>query len=77
MRNHGVAILPVGMFEIELERGWLVQPFPLAVTTGSYWLVRLRSRELTAAMIAFRDWVCAEAEGGLDLEEVLSRTCSG
>ncbi|PTR07589.1 MULTISPECIES: LysR family transcriptional regulator [unclassified Novosphingobium] len=60
MRGFGVAILPLEMFEAELQGGWLIQPFTLAVSTGSYWLARLRSREPTAALISFRDWLVGE-----------------
>jgi len=64
MRGHGVAILPLAMFADELQRQWLVQPFPLSVRTGAYWLVRLKSRAPGPAMTAFRDWLCAEASAG-------------
>jgi LysR family transcriptional regulator of beta-lactamase len=70
MRGYGVAILPLAVFKTELTNEWLVQPFTLSVATGSYWLVRLKSREPTAAMVAFRDWLRAEADGGSGLEEV-------
>lgn len=77
MQSYGVAILPLAMFEVELQREWLVQPFPLSVDTGSYWLVRLKSRDLTAAMIAFRDWLRAEVDGGSDWEGATSQTYGG
>lgn len=60
MRGYGIAILPLAMFEDELEREWLIQPFPLSVQTGAYWLVRLKSRAATAVMDAFREWIGSE-----------------
>jgi LysR family transcriptional regulator, regulator of gene expression of beta-lactamase len=53
----GVALLPVRLFEQDLTSGRLVQPFSLCVTTGRYWLTRLKSRPETAAMAAVRDWL--------------------
>jgi LysR family transcriptional regulator of beta-lactamase len=53
----GVALLPVRLFEQDLASGRLVQPFSLCVTTGRYWLTRLKSRPETAAMAAVRDWL--------------------
>lgn len=64
IRGFGVAILPLSMFETELQNDWLVQPFGLSVSTGSYWLVRLKSREPTAAMAAFHEWLRAETGSG-------------
>ena len=53
----GVALLPVRLFEQDLASGRLAQPFDLCVTTGRYWLTRLKSRPETAAMAAVRDWL--------------------
>lgn len=53
----GVALLPVAMFRRELATGRLVQPFPVAVAVGSYWLTWLKSKPLSAGMRAFRDWL--------------------
>jgi LysR family transcriptional regulator of beta-lactamase len=44
------------MFGHELHARQLVQPFPIAVETGGYWLTWLKSRPLTPAMEAFRAW---------------------
>lgn len=63
IRGFGVAMLPLEMFEAELQGEWLVQPFALTVSTGSYWLVRLKSRSPSAAMQVFEDWICAETNG--------------
>lgn len=53
----GVAMLPVRLFEQDLASGRLVQPFSLSVTTGRYWLTRLKSRPETAAMAAVKGWL--------------------
>ncbi|WP_394003086.1 LysR family transcriptional regulator [Luteimonas sp. WGS1318] len=55
----GVALLPVAMFEQDLASGRLVRLSPVEVNVGGYWLTRLRSREETPAMQAFRTWAGA------------------
>jgi LysR family transcriptional regulator of beta-lactamase len=57
MLDEGVALAPPKMFERTLAEGRLVQPFPLEVDLGAYWLTRLMTRPLTPAMAAFREWV--------------------
>ncbi len=59
----GVALLPVAMFEQDLAAGRLVRLSPVEVDVGAYWLTRLRSREPSPAMTAFRAWACAAADG--------------
>ena len=61
-RGVGAALVPVAMFSHEIETGRIVQPFPITVLTGSYWLTRLKSRAETASMKAFRQWLMAEME---------------
>ena len=56
----GVALLPPLMFAEELRKERLVQPFELGVSLGRYWLTRLKSRPVTAAMREFRAWVMEE-----------------
>lgn len=58
----GVALLPARMFDRDLRQGRLVQPFEAGVTLGEYWLTRLKSRNETAAMTAFRQWLLAQPE---------------
>jgi len=53
----GVALLPVLMFERELQQGRLVCPFGQRIVLGAYWLTSLKSRPQTAAMAAFRQWL--------------------
>lgn len=60
----GVALVPVAMFRREIEAGRIVQPFDTAVQAGGYWLTRLKSREESASMRAFRQWLLAEAGAG-------------
>jgi LysR family transcriptional regulator of beta-lactamase len=57
MLGAGVALAPASMFERELDEGRLVRPLSTEVMTGSYWLVRLKSRKPSAAMEAFRRWL--------------------
>jgi LysR family transcriptional regulator of beta-lactamase len=59
VQGTGVALLPVSMFERDLRQERLIQPFPIDVTLGGYWLTRLKSRAETQAMRAFRDWLLA------------------
>lgn len=56
VQGAGVALAPPKMFGRELHGRQLVQPFPIEVEAGSYWLTRLKSRPPTPAMAAFRDW---------------------
>lgn len=57
LRGEGVALAPPTLFARELDSGALVQPFALEADVGSYWLTRLKSREPTSAMLAFRAWL--------------------
>ncbi|ACM27344.1 LysR family transcriptional regulator [Agrobacterium rhizogenes] len=61
-RGVGAALVPVAMFSEEIEAGRIIQPFPITVLTGSYWLTRLKSRAETASMKTFRQWLMAEME---------------
>jgi len=56
----GVALAPVAMFLDHLVTERLVQPFPIEIDTGSYWLTRLKSRPQSLAMRAFAAWVADE-----------------
>lgn len=58
--GYGVALVPVCMFERDIEGGRLVQPFPVLANTGAYWLVMQKSRPITPAMSAFRAWLLAQ-----------------
>lgn len=55
--GEGVALAPSSMFQRDLNLGTLVQPFPLEVDVGAYWLTRLISRPPTRAMNAFQWWL--------------------
>lgn len=57
----GVALLPVNMFARELSQGRLACPFDIAVSCDAYWLTRLKSKQETAAMQAFRMWLLEHA----------------
>ena len=53
----GVALLPTALFGEALRSERLVQPFEIGVTLGRYWLTRLKSRPVSAAMRTFADWL--------------------
>ena len=57
LRGEGVALAPPALFAREIGSGQLVQPFPIEVDVGGYWLTRLKSRQPTAGMEAFRAWL--------------------
>ncbi|HEX3886994.1 MAG TPA: LysR substrate-binding domain-containing protein [Phenylobacterium sp.] len=65
MRGEGVALAPPALFRREIEAGQLVRPFGVEADVGSYWLTRLKSREPTTAMAAFRAWFKAAFADGL------------
>lgn len=56
----GVALVPAAMFARDIASGRIVQPLDLGVVTGAYWLTRLKSRDETSAMTAFKEWIVAE-----------------
>lgn len=58
----GVALLPVVLFSDDLSRKRLVCPYDSHVYLGSYWLASLKSKRLSHAMKAFRDWILAECK---------------
>ena len=57
-----MALAPPALFTRELESGQLVQPFAAEVDVGAYWLTRLKSRQPTAGMEAFRAWLLGAFE---------------
>lgn len=59
LQGLGVALAPPSMFSRHLASGEIVQPFPITISLGSYWLTRLQSKPQTAAMRAFSDWMFA------------------
>ncbi|MCW0983314.1 LysR family transcriptional regulator [Agrobacterium sp. BT-220-3] len=68
LQGLGVALAPPSMFSRHLASGAIVQPFPITISLGSYWLTRLQSKPQTAAMQAFSDWMFANigpAQDGL------------
>ncbi len=64
MRGQGVALAPPLLFARALAAGDLVQPFPLAVDMGGYWLTRLMSRADSPAMADLRAWLTAAVQTG-------------
>ncbi len=63
IRGEGVALAPPGLFRREIEGGQLVCPFAIEADVGDYWLTRLKSREPSPAMLAFRSWLMAAYPG--------------
>ncbi|MBB4126803.1 LysR family transcriptional regulator of beta-lactamase [Xanthomonas translucens] len=62
--GHGVALVPARMFERDRDSGRLVQPFPVSVNAGAYWLTALKSRPVTPAMDAFKQWLLSHSTQG-------------
>ncbi len=60
MQGEGVALVPVSMFAREMEAGCLVRPFTTEITLGSYWLTRLKSKRMSAAMQVFEEWLFSQ-----------------
>jgi LysR family transcriptional regulator of beta-lactamase len=61
LQGAGVALSPPLMFSRQLASGEIRQPFGIYTSMGSYWLTRLKSRQPTPAMEAFRDWMASAA----------------
>ncbi len=57
LQGLGVALAPPLMFSRHLASGAVVQPFPVTISLGSYWLTRLQSKPPTPAMQVFSDWL--------------------
>lgn len=64
MFGEGVALAPASMFTRELRQGRLVQPFPVEVDVGSYWLSRPAAREPSPALLLFRAWLLEQCRVG-------------
>ena len=60
VQGAGVALAPPRMFARLLGSGQVVQPFDIHAALGSYWLTRLKSRKLSAAMATFANWLFEE-----------------
>lgn len=63
MAGQGVALAPAAMFEAELGAVRLIRPFDTEISTGSYWLTRLKSRDESRAMRQFREWLVSACAG--------------
>jgi len=60
-RTGDCAIASVNLFQFELARGLLAQPFPLCVPMPEqYWLVPRRTRGADPACMTFRQWLLRE-----------------
>ncbi len=53
----GVALLPLELFQQDLDAGRLICPFDIRIDLGRYWLTRLRSRPESDAARGFRQWL--------------------
>ena len=56
-QGQGIALLPVAMFQRQIAAGQLVQPFPVLLPVGGYWLTWPAGRALDSAMEDFRAWL--------------------
>lgn len=60
-QGYGIALLTPALFKDELESGRLIQLFETVAQDGrSYWLVYPETRNRTAKVKVFRDWVLAQ-----------------
>jgi LysR family glycine cleavage system transcriptional activator len=76
MAGQGVAMVNPFFFADEIASGRLVQMFDLVVPDGRpYWLVYPKARRRLAKIVAFRDWVLAEA--ARDMEQESANTVRG
>jgi LysR family glycine cleavage system transcriptional activator/LysR family transcriptional regulator of beta-lactamase len=65
----GVAIAQLLYVTDALKAGRLVAPFPIAATKQESWYLEYRpARETDAALLAFRNWLQAEAEQQRQIE---------
>jgi LysR family transcriptional regulator of beta-lactamase len=55
-RSLGVALAPPSMFAFELEKARLIQPFPIEVDAGGYYLLRPKSRPPSDGERALLAW---------------------
>lgn len=62
VQGAGIALAPPLMFQRQLSCGNLVQPFPVYVSKGCYWLTRLKSRPVSNAMATFEAWLQGKAD---------------
>jgi LysR family transcriptional regulator of beta-lactamase len=65
LQGEGVALAPPMMFFRQLAAGALQQPFGVSTSRGCYWLTRLKSRNPTPAMDAFRTWLLDAARNSM------------
>ena len=76
IRGEGVALVPYGLFRREIAEGQLVRPFAIDAYVGGYWLTRIKSRPLSPAMQAFRDWLKSGYPDGGARAAAVSRQAS-
>lgn len=67
LRGHGVAMLDSVLAGEELKAGRLVQPFPLSLENGAYWLVCRDFDQLGDAAGAFAAWLQAGVQPSMPL----------
>jgi LysR family transcriptional regulator, regulator of gene expression of beta-lactamase len=68
----GVAIAQLPYATDSLRAGRLVAPFPISASTSEAWFLQYRSiRESEPALLAFRNWLLAEAERQREIEDDL------
>lgn len=70
-RGGGVALLPAMLFGPKDQQGRIVRPFKTEIALGDYWLTWLRSKHLSPALLAFKDWLLGSiaAQTGVMLKQ--------
>jgi LysR family transcriptional regulator of beta-lactamase len=58
--GHGIALLPLPMFENAIRSGRLTRPFATTVTLGSYWLTVPEDRRMPPAAQTLLEWMRRE-----------------
>jgi LysR family glycine cleavage system transcriptional activator len=64
MLGHGVALGDTLLNREDLRSGRLIQPFPIEVPYGGYWLVAPDFKKLSEPALAFAAWIKEEIKNG-------------
>lgn len=56
----GVALVPIKLFNYEINHQMITQPFPIEINLGSYWLIDSKYKTPTSAMMIFQQWLMEE-----------------
>lgn len=61
IQGEGIALAPPLMFSRLLGAGAIVDPFRVSISSGSYWLTKLQSKNPSGAMQSFAHWLFQQA----------------